>query len=386
MRITPLLSLVLLTACGLEPIGGQKVDTADSGAPGGQTGVQITESLDFGSVGVGQSVTDTVVIRNFTEDNFVVLAGDIEGDAAFYFDTSTGFPASTPADGGETVLTIGFTPTSEVNYSGEVLLTVQGSADPVSIPLTGIGGSGSGTGGDDGGGDDGSDDGLTTDLNSIDFGDVYTTATDFVPLQIINNGTYDVLVGGLTFSNPNVFEWTAGSGSSVNLPQVIAGGSSKTINVAFSPSEERAYSETLTIESDYGNKVVQLVGVGTEPPCIVCDPTIGVTTNTSDSTVFALSGVFGIPATGTLVIRNESDVNLELYDFNVINDSQGGTYTISGFTPQTLAPRAQTSGTITHTCPELCFELSLFGTNVLNITSNATNYPTYEVKLQSIGP
>jgi hypothetical protein len=384
VRTMTLIFALLLAGCGLAPLGPKGGDSADSGAAA--AGFEVPPALDFGAVSVGDSVTDGLVVRNNTEDDIGIFAGEISGDASFWVDSTTSFP-TTAAAGEELVLNIGFAPTAEQAYTADFTITVQGEAEPIVVSLKGAGGEG---GGDDsgGGGDDGGDDdGLTTDLNPIDFQGVYTNVPATQTLTLTNNGTFDVLVSGLAFSDAGVLSWEPTAGENFNLAQVITSGSSKRIDVVFDPDDERVYNETLTIESDDGNKVVQITGEGLEPLCDVCVPTINVTTNSTDSHLMSLFGsILGLPVTEAMTIRNDSDVELELIDFVLVNDTQGGTFSISGFAPQTLGPREQTAGNISYVCPEICVEVPLFGENTLTIESDDPSQGSYEVGLTNLPP
>lgn len=386
MRIASLLLPLTLSACGLEPIGSGKTDSGDTGIR--PEGVQVPASLDFGAVAIGETVTDTVAIQNFTEEDVAVLAGELSGDATFFLDTATTFPMDTAA-GGEGVVTIGFSPTAEQSYSAELSLTLQGAAEPVLVAITGVGGEG---GGDDGGGDGGGDDGggasVTTSPSSISFGGVYTNETGVTALTITNNESSDILVTGLQFSDPPSFTWQASAGESFNLAQVVPAGSSKSIDVYFQPGEERAYSETLTVETDAGDIVVPLTGSGLEPLCNICEPDLVVQTNGSDAYSMELSTIV---TSAPITLRNASDVDLTITALDLNNGAGQGDFVLSGLTPQTIPPQSSISGTLSYSCPAAdspCLEVpdTLFGTgaNTLTIRSDDRFEPEYQVGLNAL--
>jgi hypothetical protein len=389
MRNSNLLLALLLSGCGISPVGPGNKDSGDTAtAP---DGVEVPTALDFGSVGIGETATDTVVVQNFTDDNVALLAGQLAGDAVFFVDSGTTFPMETTA-GGQGIVTIGFTPTAEQDYSAELSLTVQGETDPVTVAVTGVGGDGSGGG--EGGGEEGSGSGGTSAVSatpsSIPFGPVYTNETGMTTLTITNNEAGDILVTGLEFSDPPSFTWQASAGESFNLAQVITAGTSKDIDVYFQPSEERAYSETLTVETDAGNVIVQLSGTGEEPLCNICEPDLVVTTNGSDAYSMELVGVN--TAQGNIVLRNASDVDLTLSAVDLINDGNQGDFSISGITPQVIAAGQSVSGTISYICTDpllagTCLEApdTLFGTpgNTVTFISDDPFESNYEVGLSA---
>lgn len=390
MKLSPLFFIVMTVGCGLAPMGSGGKDSGDTAA--GATGVQIPEALDFGSVTIGETATDAVVIRNYTDEGVALLAGQLAGDPVFFLDDTTSFPLETDA-GGEGVVTIGFTPTAEQDYAGELSLTVQGEAEPVVVALQGTGGEGGGTGGGEGGGDEGGGSGggaaVSASPSSIAFGSVYTNDTGVTTLTITNNESSDILVTGLQFSDPPSFTWQAASGESFNLAQVVSAGTSKNLDVYFQPGEERAYSETLTVETDVGDLVIPLSGTGEEPPCNICDPDLQVTTNGSDAYSMELVGLS--PASGNIILQNASDVDLTLSAVTINNGSGGGDFVVSGLSPQVIPPRSSITGTVSYTCPSgesPCFEVpdTLFGTgaNIMTISTDDAFEPNYEVGLNAL--
>jgi hypothetical protein len=391
MRISPLFLTILLAGCGLSPMGAGGKDSGDTGAA--PAGVQIPDALDFGSVAVGETATDSVVIRNYTDDDVALLAGELAGDPAFFLDSATIFPMETEA-GGQGVVTIGFTPNAEQDFAAELSLTVQGEAEDVVVSIAGVGGAGGGTGGGDDGGDEGGGSGgsggsaaVSASPGSVAFGGVYTNETGVTTLSITNNEESDILVTGLQFSDPPAFAWQASSGESFNLAQVVGAGSSKSIDVYFQPGEERAYSETLTVETDAGDVIVPLSGTGLEPLCTICDPDLVVTTNGSDAYSMELAGLG--TAQANIVLRNASDVDLTLSAVNLVNDGNQGDFTLSGITPQVIGPGATVSGTITYACVNPTFGLCIegpdliFGTpsNTVTFVSDDAFESNYEVGL-----
>ena len=371
MRISPLFLSLLITGCGLSPMGAGGKDSGDTAAV--PSGLQIPEALDFGAVALGETATDAIVVRNYTEDDVALLAGQLSGDPVFFLDSSTGFPMETTA-GGEAVITIGFTPTAEQDYSAALSLTVQGEAEPVSVAVLGAGGEGGGSGGDEGGGGDGGGSGSTAAVSaspsSIAFGPVYTNETGMTSLMIANNEDSDILVTGLRFSDPPSFTWQASAGQSFNLAQVVSAGATKSIDVYFQPADERAYSETLTIETDAGDVIVPLTGTGEEPLCNICEPDLVVTTNGSDAYSMELAGLG--TAQANIVVRNASDVDLTLSAVNVVNDGNQGDFTLSGISAQVIAPGATVSGTISYTCVAPIFGLCIEGPDLIFGTPSNT--------------
>ncbi len=384
--------LSLLIGCGLDPLGSQLGD--DSAPPDEDVAPSALSvspaSVDFGSVAIGDEDSVDLVLHNDSDAGISIEDAALVGDSdVFLVESLFGFPLAIQP-GGDALATLSFRPTADQDYAGTLKFAVGNSL--VEVPVTGIGGiGGSGDGSD--GGDDGDDggggdpDGLSVDSSSLSFGSVDTNATGSRSLTLTNNGVGDVLVTGLELSDSRSWAWAPAAGNSFTLAQVISSGSSKTIDLIFSPHEERAYSDSLRVQSD-GNPdiVVGLTGTGTEPPCIVCNPTIQVDTGGSDPHIMSFTSVLGFPDARPLIIYNQSDVDLVISNVALTNDTQGGTFTMSGLGATTIGPRGSTSGTVTFTCPTLCFDIENFltGTNYLTITSNDPSQSTFQVGLRSL--
>ena len=390
MRLLPL--LLLIAGCGLDPLAGL---SDDSGVTAGDDtpdvpGVTVSPaSIDFGPIAVGDSSTVDLVVSNDSPDGIIIQDGAITGDASgFVVESVFGFPI-TVQSASEALLTVRFNPDSDLDY--EAVLNLAVGDGLLEVPLSGIGGAGGadGTDGADGGdgGDGGTPDGLAASDATLEFPDTYTNATATRSVTLTNHGIDDALVTGITFSDSRSWTWAASAGESFTLAQVISSGNSKTLDVTFDPADIRAYSDTLSVEVDgQPDVVVGLSGAGTEPPCEICDPDIVVDTGDSDPTTMGFSSVLGFPDSRSLIIYNQSDVDLVISNVSLTNDTQGGTFSMSGLGATTVGPRGSTSGTVTFNCASICFDIENFltGENYLTITSNDPNEGTYRVGLRSI--
>jgi hypothetical protein len=92
--------------------------------------------------------------------------------------------------------------------------------------------------------------------------------------------------------------------------------------------------------------------------------------------------LYNFPDEQLISIQNMSDVELNLSDAYIDNDSQGGDFVLA-FSPVTLGPWETTSAAVSYTCPELCFEYpnAFSDTNILHIISDAMSEPDYQIEL-----
>jgi hypothetical protein len=391
MRLLPL--LLLIAGCGLDPLAGLADDSGTASGDGSTEVPGVTvdpASVDFGAVELGDTSSVDLVVSNDAPDGIIIQDGAISGDSAgFVVESVFGFPI-TVQSGSEALLTVSFTPDTDLDYEAVLNLAIGDSL--VEVPLSGVGGAGGADGtdgadGGDGGGDGGTPDGLAASDATLEFPDTYTNDTATRSVTLTNHGIDDALVTGLSFSDASSWSWAASAGESFTLAQVISSGNSKTLDITFDPSDIRAYSDTLSVEIDgQPDVVVGLVGAGTEPPCEICDPDIVVDTGGTDPTIMGFTSVLGFPDSRSLIIYNQSDVDLVISDVSLTNDTQGGTFSMSGLGATTIGPRGSTSGTVTFNCPTICFDIENFitGENYLTITSNDPNESSYQVGLRSI--
>ena len=379
----PLFFVCFLTACGLDPLGALG---EDSGATDGTDPVPVgisasPELVDFGAVAVGDSSTLDLVLRNNTDEGINVEDAVVSGASDIVIDSLFGFPIPIPSSG-EAVVSVVFSPTLDQDYSGSLQFAV--GADLFEVPVVGIGGEGGGTDGTDGG--SGNPDGLNASASRLSFPDTDTNAQSVQSLTLTNSGVDDVLVTDLRFSGSG-WDWAPSSGESFTLSQVIAPGGTKTLDIFFEPSEERSYSDTLTIEQNGDAPVtVSLSGRGTEPPCTICAPDLVVDTGGSDPYLISVGSVLGIPGEGTLILYNQGDLDLDIRSANLRNDSSGGTFSLSGLSSVTIPPFGSHTATVTFICPEFCLDIPnpFTGENYLTINSNDPDEPAYEIGLSAI--
>jgi len=379
-----LIVVLLTTGCtGLQPLGGD-----DKGSGGEDTGsdevsigglVATPASLDFGDVGIAETATLDVLLSNSGEEALIVQEPLVTGDFGFEVDiTALTFPLELDVDS-EQALMLTFSPVDTADYTGELILRVDGLDDNAVIPLTGVGSDD--VGGDDGGDDGGTDNGLDFSTTAISFGVIDIGDVAAEPVTITNNTGSDLLITDVVSSDSTVTV----SGD-ITPPQVLSDGDSKTMHVAFAPSQETVTNATVTVTTDAEAAPETEITVSGEgfQPCTVCAPVITVETGGSDSHTVEVSDL-GCSASATLVVQNEGDEDLELQDIDYSNDSVSscGEFSVSWGGATTLAPWETADLTVEYEATEFCLEFAYdsLDQNMLHIYSNDPAETDYAIGL-----
>ncbi len=377
-----LLAPLLLSGCfGLDTTPKQDPTSHDSVDTGPVTvgSLSVDRTLiDFGSVAPGSSTSEAVVLSNGS-DSTLRVAASMVGDAVFEISDSD----IAMAAGGESTLTVTFAPSGEMTYGGTVRLALEDGTS-VDIDLAGIGGTG---GGPD---DTGTGTGAvsvspgTQDLGTLNVG---TTSSAYT-FTVKNTGSDDVLVSDVHTSD-TVFTITGGT---LAAPQVLSAGSSRTVEVKFSPTAETAYSGDLVVVTDLtpANYTASLSGTGGNS-CTICSPLISVDTAGGDPySVTDFFSLGGSPDSRVWSVQNVGDMDLTVTSVTVNNDifATCGTFIVSGFTgPKTVAPRASTPFTIAYTASGTCIDVAQasINANVVHILSNDPSQGDYVIEVGGIG-
>lgn len=388
--MTSLLALLLAGCFGLDPMGSAD----DSGSTGPTDtgpvwstfgGMTFPDAVDFGRVQLGEDpATSTVTLTNDSGGNVKVT--EIVLDAGADFEAEyTSVPWVIGA-GGQYVITLAFDPSAEGVQTGTLSFGVESEEGLAEIALTGEGVT-QGTTGDGGGTDSGTGDGGGTTVGglvysdaSIAFGNVPVGSSDSESVTITNNTGGDVLLRDINPSNAVL------AVSGISIPVVMSNGTSQTMQVTFTPTDARAYSENVVVETDVGNTTINVSGTG-EESCTYCAPVIDVDTGGSP-TEMEFTSLLGIPDTQTIFVFNIGDEDLVVRNVNVTNESIGaGSFSVSFGGSTTVVPGGSTSFSVTYVCPDvLCVDLpnEALDWNVLHIESNDPSTPDWTIGLNGV--
>jgi hypothetical protein len=330
-----------------------------SRASGGTGQLTVSPStINFGSVPVGSSLTQSVTLGNSGGSKLTVTQATLSGtDFAV-----SGLSYPVTLAGGQTVSCyVTFTPRSAGTESASVSISfttqtsngkghyglLSSNSTTVTLPVSGTG-STSGQ--------------LTTSPTSLGFGSVQVGNSQTLGETLSNSGAASLTISAVS---------ATGSGfnaSGVSLPITLAVGQSVSFTVTFSPASGGSVSGNLAVTSDASNPTlnVPLSGTGTSPGQLTTNPTslsFGNVTTGSSSTL-----------AGTLTNSGGSSLTI-----SQITPSGTG-FSLSGINlPLTLAA-AQSASFNVMFAPQSAGSV----TGSLAITSNGSN-PALSVSLSGTG-
>jgi hypothetical protein len=185
--------------------------------------------IDFGNVGIGQTVSKAVTVKNTGSNPVNVLGVSTTGGADL--SASPVRPLPTRIDGNSsTAINLDFTPSSASMFQGELLVRTDDPAVPVaSVRVTG-GGQGPL---------------FVVQPSSIDFGVQRTSATARRGFLLLNNGSADVQVLGIKVSGA-----AFGLADVPGLPARLGSGESITGNATFTPTSMGEFMGTMIVNTD----------------------------------------------------------------------------------------------------------------------------------------
>ena len=218
-------------------------------------------SFNFGPVTIGNLVTKTTVIQNTGNAGLNVTAIALGAGTSTEY---TSFPAApfTVAAGSSTTLSVTYSPVDTTTDSGSLQITSNDTANPTaSLGLTGSGVAPQ-------------PQMISLSPTSLDFGAVTTGSSVTRTALIQNTGSANLDVTAIALGAGTSTEYT----SSPAAPFTVAGGSSTTLSVTYSPVDITVDSGSLQITSnDATNPTVSLnvtgSGVAPQPQVIDIDIT-----------------------------------------------------------------------------------------------------------------
>lgn len=366
--------MMILLACGLDPL--YTGPTGDTGhvAPIQIGGLEMDPgSLSFGDVAVGSSAQETVLLTNVGDVTLEIGSATITGDPSFSLVTTEILPLGLEPGDAE-VLTIGFTPSGEVDHTAELELSLGALA--ATLPLHGTGTLAGG--GEDTGGSSSTGGELSFSQDSVAFGMVYTNASATETLTLTNTGGTDLLIIDLQSSDPN---FTVAA--SFSTPMVLSDGSQKSFDLTYAPGTVGTHAATITVTTDAAPNpdfTLSATGTGEESPCDICSGVLNVDTGSGTSGAVEITEFLACSAEQTIRFQNTGDMPLTITDVYVNNDalSSCGTFTLGWGGTKVLAPYASHSvnlkvnGTPNSGALPTCIELGQASAdqNVMHIESD----------------
>ena len=295
-------------------------------------------SINFGSVIVGNTVSQSVTMTNTGTASLTISSSSVTG--AGFSVTGLTLPLTLTV-GQSSTFTARFAPGSAGAVSGSVSLTSDASNSPASVALSGTGVAQVLT--------------LSASPTSLNFGSVSVGSSSTQSVTVTNSGNSNV-----TISSSSV----TGAGftiSGLTLPLTLTPSQSTSFSVQFAPAASGAVSGSVSLTSNASNSptTVSLSGTGATPT---------LTLTVSPTSINFGDVVVGSTASQTVTLLNTGSGDVTVTAINVT----GTGYSFTGVTPPlTLTPGQ--SATVT-----LQFAPAAAGTTTgtASVVSNATNSPS----------
>jgi len=190
-------------------------------------------SIDFGSVKVSTSFTETITVKNTGSEDLIIETLSIIGNE-FSIKNDTCSDATIPPDNSCTV-DIVFSPTSEGDKSATLEIPSNDPDTPiVNVPLSGKGIP--------------PQPNISVALESLNFDTVGVGKTSTQTVTITNTGEAALVIGILSITGTNLDEFSIENDTCSN--QTIPLNNSCTVDIVFSPTSEGDKSATLEIPSN----------------------------------------------------------------------------------------------------------------------------------------
>ncbi|MBI4822557.1 MAG: choice-of-anchor D domain-containing protein [Deltaproteobacteria bacterium] len=199
--------------------------------------------LDFGNAPIGQTTSKEIVLKNDGESPVEIRTLSVVGSSEFSATPATAVPVQL-AGGARLQVAVDFLPRQSAVASAQLVVTTSDPAVPeLRASIEGIGQGPL----------------FLVQPNTIDFGILVDTRPSRRALLLLNAGSSEVRVLGVSISGDREFTMVDIPG----LPAPLRSGESVGPAVEFTPSTEREYHATVTIETDDpANTQVEIPVVG----------------------------------------------------------------------------------------------------------------------------
>ncbi len=334
-----LLAILLTSGC---------VGTTSKGTTPSTPGVAIDvspSSVSFGTLGVGQSATQTVTLTNSGTDMLTVSAISVKG---------TGFTASGPKlpislSAGQTAsVSAVFKPTVDSQETGTITIASNAANSPMLVALSGTGTAAAA---------------LTASPASIAFGSVKVGSTATQTVKVTNTGNESATISKMASTGTGI------SVSGLTTPLTLAAGQATSFTVTYKPSSPGTLGGTVSITSN-----------ATDPSVVIDLSATATSAAVADLTVSPTAIAFGSVAVGSTATQAVKLTNTGNGSASISKMAFSGTgVSISGLTaPMTLNAGQTANFTVTY---KPVSAGTLGGT--VSITSNASD-PSVVVDLSAI--
>jgi HYDIN/CFA65/VesB-like, Ig-like domain/Cep192 domain 4 len=216
-----------------------------AGVPGGTgTGPQITASLssvNFGTVTTGNINSQPIVISNTGSASLTISEFAVTGKGF----STTGLTAPLMIQAGQSAsFGVAFKPSSTSTVSGSISLVSNAPDSPLSIALSGRGGTATHS--------------LSVSPSTLTFGDVAVGTNTSQEVSLTNTGTSNITISAVSLKGAGF------SGSGVNSGLILTPNQTAALSVTFDPKTKGAATGSIAISSNAANspQLVSVSGTG----------------------------------------------------------------------------------------------------------------------------
>jgi Abnormal spindle-like microcephaly-assoc'd, ASPM-SPD-2-Hydin len=294
--------------------------------------MDVTPSpLDFGTVTVGSSSSQTVTVSNIGVAEFTLTKISASGPEF----TISGLSApETLAPGQSINLTVVFKPTSAAQESGKILAAINTQGPQKVGSLKGMGSTSS----------------LSITPSVISFGNVSVGGPITQPLRLTNGGSASVAIASATASGSGF------SFSGLTTPQTLTPGESVNFTAEFNPKSAGAQTGTISIETAGPSVDVGLNGVGVSSAAQLV----------ASATSLSFGSVpIGNTPSQQVTLTNTGNTSADISSVSLI----GSSYILSETMGKVVLAPNQSTNLIVEFAPKTAGNLP----GTVTISSNATN-------------
>src|SRR5271168_3335599 len=320
-------------------------------------------SVNFGSVAVGSTGSQTITLTNSGSASVTISAATASGTGLSISGLST---PQTLGAGLSTTFSAQFAPTTAGSASGSISIVSNAPGSPATIALTGTGIQGQ----------------VGAAPSSVNFGSVAVSSTGSQTITLTNSGTASVTISAATASGTGL------SISGLSTPQTLGAGQSTSFTAKFSPTVAGNATGSISIVSNAPGSplVIALSGSGTasQPqltisPASVAFGSVSVGSSASQTVTLTNAG----NATLTVTQASPSGTGFSMSGANVpMTINAGGSASLTAIFSPTVAGSATGSISIASNAPGSPATIALSGTGIqgqLGASPSSVNFGSVAV-------
>jgi hypothetical protein len=257
-------------------------------------------SINFPSVVVGNTDTQTIIVTNTGTDTLTVTQATLTG--VQFSVSGVSLPLSL-SPGHQDTVTVSYSPTSAGSASGTISITSSASSTPATIALSGTGVAATHL--------------LAASPTSLSFGNVSDGSSSTLSVTLTNNGNSNATIASVA---------PTGAGFSTNglsAGTTLTPNQSVTLNVVFAPTGAGSVSGSVSVASNATNSPSTITASGTG--VAVTAHTVALSWTASTSTVSGYNVYRGTTPNGPYPTKLNSSL-VTVVDYTDSTAANGATY------------------------------------------------------------